>query len=118
MKKIILLTSLFLFSLPAFSQYAGGREIKADTVSIYKVGHAKDGEFACHVSWGQKSRVFKSFTITDDAGERKFFKSAKNAVKYLGGELIGKTWKNTEVGAKPVFVIKLQRQIVCTDYLI
>jgi hypothetical protein len=107
MKKIILLTSLAIFSLPVFSQYAGGREIKADTVSIYRVGHAEDGKFAYHVSCGQKSRVFKSFTITDETGERKFFKSAKKAIEYMGGELIGKTWKETEVGTKPVFVIKL-----------
>ena len=108
MEKIIIITSMFLFSLPVFSQYAGGEHIKADTVNIYRVGRIIDGKNAYHVSWGQKSRVFKSFTITDATGERKFFKSALNAVEYLKGELIDISIKKTGIGPKPVFRVKIK----------
>ena len=108
MMKIFTISTLLLFSFPLFAQYAGGEHIKADTVSIYRVGHQKCGKNAYHVSWGQKSRLFKSFTITDATGKRKFFKSALNAVEYLGGELIDISIKKTEIGPKPVFRVKIK----------
>jgi len=110
MMKIFTISTLLLFSFPLFAQYAGGEHIKADTVSIYRVGRIIDGKNAYHVSWGQKSRVFKSFTITDATGERKFFKSALNAVEYLKGELIDISVKKTGIGPKPVFRVNLKNK--------
>lgn len=110
MKTLLLIIIGLLATSQTFGQYCNGKPIQSDTLTIRRVGEPKNGKYLYMPDFGQKKRLFKSYLVTDEKGNRLRFRSAGECISYLNGELIQTGTYETVAGTfKPIYKILIKR---------